>query len=461
MRKLEILLPIVLGVSLSWPAPCPLAVELLPALAVVVAVAHLLLEGYRWQMIPLYALAVGLAVTAWVGAGRSWEMTTAASLAALGALVVAAALPVLLPVPRIPAPRGPHRVGTRTFELVDESRRERYSGKDEPRRIRIQAWFPSRVRPADRRAPWLPNAVTTARAFAVSQGLPRFFLDHVALTRPPAFMDADIDRSAGRLPVLLFSHGWEGFAAQNTAQALHLASHGYVVVAVEHAYGAIVSVFSDGTVARCDPRILSLDMPRDELEASGRSVLEQWTGDLGFALDFLGSQHAAADSPFAGSLDMDRVGAFGHSNGGGAAIQFAGTDARCRAVFGEDPFLRSVSLEVRERGVAHPSFFMFSQEWADEPESRNNELLDEFLSRTSCSLGVVSVRGTRHYDFSDLPLVSPLARVLGLKGPINGRRVVSIVNEYLLGFFDMTLKGTRSTLVDDAGRYPEVRPMRA
>ena len=46
-------------------------------------------------------------------------------------------------------------------------------------------------------------------------------------------------------PVLIFSHGYEiGFFAQNTVQMEELASHGYVVFSVGHAYES--SIVFDG-----------------------------------------------------------------------------------------------------------------------------------------------------------------------------------------------------------------------
>ncbi len=73
-------------------------------------------------------------------------------------------------------------------------------------------------------------------------------------------------------------------------------------------------------------------------------------------------------------------------------------------------------------------------------------------------MGAVFIEGTAHYDFSDLPLLSPLAPVLGLKGPINGKRVTTIVDDYLLSFFDMTLKGDESNLFDTTYiKYKEVQ----
>jgi hypothetical protein len=105
-----------------------------------------------------------------------------------------------------------------------------------------------------------------------------------------------------------------------------------------------------------------------------------------------------------------------------------------------DPFMRPVSYEVLDDGIRQPAFFMFSQRWADDVDSRNNELFRRFIPQVSESLGVISIDGTAHYDFSDLPLLSPLTPQLGLKGPINGRRVTTIIDDYLLSFFEMTLR---------------------
>jgi hypothetical protein len=74
------------------------------------------------------------------------------------------------------------------------------------------------------------------------------------------------------------------------------------------------------------------------------------------------------------------------------------------------------------------------------------------------SFGVISIDGTTHYDFSDLPLLSPLAPRLGLKGPINGKYVNALINDYLLSFFDMTLRNKAVNLFDGQNRkYIEVK----
>jgi hypothetical protein len=121
-----------------------------------------------------------------------------------------------------------------------------------------------------------------------------------------------------------------------------------------------------------------------------------------------------------------------------------------------DPFMRPVSLQVLESGVPQPAFFMFSQRWADDANSRNNMLFHNFVLNVPETVGVISIDGTAHYDFSDLPLLSPLAPRLGLKGPINGKRVTAIINDYLLSFFDGTLQGRPMSLFEEQ-KYNEVR----
>ncbi|KPV48706.1 hypothetical protein SE17_36620, partial [Kouleothrix aurantiaca] len=69
----------------------------------------------------------------------------------------------------------------------------------------------------------------------------------------------------------------------------------------------------------------------------------------------------------------------------------------------------------------------------------------------------MTIRGTKHYDFTMLPLLSPLAPALGLKGPLNGERTIQIITSYLLAFFDHHLKAMPAPLLDGPStEYPEV-----
>ena len=454
MRPLELVIPLLLAIYLIAPTPRPFIIRILPAGALLLTLIHFFIEGYRWQMLPIYVLTLILTAITFY----SLDVKPLASYMTFFLLAISTALPILLPVPSIPTPSGPYQVGTRIYELTDPARKEIYSGKDETRRFMIQIWYPSEITPSDKQAPWMANAKIFAPAIATYIHMPSFFLDHLALVKIPAYKESKVAPSDKPYPVVLFSHGWNGFNAQNTSQALELASHGYIVIGIQHTYGAVITVFNDGTVAKNNPSALPAGTPTEEYETAAHILSDQWAGDMGFTLEFMQLQNKDPDSPFNNLIDLGLVGVYGHSTGGGAAIEFCGTDTRCKSLLGMDPFMRPVSYEVIDSGASQPSFFMFSQQWKDDVDSRNNELFHKFYPNVQIPFGVISIDGTSHYDFADLPLLSPLAPQLGLKGPINGKRVTTIINDYLLSFFDMTLKGETTDLFEgQSEKYMEVK----
>jgi len=467
MQLFEILIPISLAVNILWPLISgkenPRLINLLPVLAGVLIVVHLNVEGYRWQMIPLYVLT-GILLVITVpelvkpasGEFDRWSSASAGMIGIFILLLLATALPAALPIPVLPQPSGQFQVGTRTVVLIDESRAELYSEEDGPRKFMIQIWYPAVAGPQDRHAPWVSNATVYGHAISKYLGMAPFFLDHLKSVTTPAWQDAPVAAAEGGFPVILFSHGWNGFAAQNTEQALELASRGYVVVAVQHTYGAVVTVFPDGEIEYNNPEALPEGEPEPGYTEAARKLGEQWAQDIGYALDFMESQNQDATSPFFSSMDFSKVGVYGHSTGGGAAIQFCGMDERCTALLGMDPFMPPVSKDIIENGLSQTAFFMFSQDWFDETDSKNNRLFKQFYENFDDSTHVIAIRGTRHYDYSDLPMLSPVAQYLGLKGPINAKVVTEIINTYLTFFFNQELKGYPTDLFTGGTTYSDV-----
>src|SRR5262245_34680596 len=184
MRLLEIGIPLLLAIYLLFPGPRPFMIRLLPGGALFLTLIHFAIEGYRWQMVPVYLLTLVIGL---ISSNKPWDISPIASYLTLILLAVSTALPILLPVPTIPSPSGPYQVGTRIYELKDPARKEIYSGKDEARRFMIQVWYPSEVNSSDHRAPWMARADIFAPAIATYIDMPSFFLDHLALVKMPAY----------------------------------------------------------------------------------------------------------------------------------------------------------------------------------------------------------------------------------------------------------------------------------
>lgn len=466
VRTLETLLPAVLAVWVAWPLltgggrrPLGHSVALIGA---AVAVVHLFLEGFRWQMVPLYAFAGIAAVLAiWETIDPPAESTpprgksSAGFVAAgLGALLLSTALPWALPVPVLPDPPGEYAIGVATFGLTDTDRAEAYGpSPGQPREIVLRVWYPADPPDGSEPAPWADSLDVVGPALARQLGFPGFFFDHVEYTETHAVAGAPAASVDGGFPVVLYSHGWTGAAGLAIDQLEALASRGYVVAAPDHTFGAFATAFPDGRVIEVDRNALPEEdevLPEVYDEAA-RRLVATYAADLSFVIDAL----PELDGPFHGQLDLERVGVFGHSTGGGAAALWCAGDDRCDAVLGFDPWVEPVPGEVIADGLNRPFLFFRSEEWTDYD---NDAALRDFFEAGEAPGYWMSVDGSNHKDFVISTYVSPIASWIGLKGPIDGEQMADIVEAYLSGFFDRFLKDSASgILLGPPERFPEVR----
>ena len=65
------------------------------------------------------------------------------------------------------------------------------------------------------------------------------------------------------------------------------------------------------------------------------------------------------------------------------------------------------------------------------------------------------VAGSEHVDFLDASYVFPILKTLGLAGEIDKDRMVRIVNDTQLAFFNQYLKGSPETLDDVISSFGE------
>jgi hypothetical protein len=117
------LVPLIVGPAV-WPLRRPGWLRVLAWTAVTLALLHLAVEGYRWQMVPAYALVVS---SCFFARGRHGEVSqdsgprTAVRLghAALGMVAWAVALFLGFgnPIFHYPSPTGPYPVGTTPLYL--------------------------------------------------------------------------------------------------------------------------------------------------------------------------------------------------------------------------------------------------------------------------------------------------------------------------------------------------------
>jgi dienelactone hydrolase len=242
-----------------------------------------------------------------------------------------------------PKPSGPYAVGTVSRLLTDPSRTNR---NNIPTNSSFMAtfWYP-----AEAKAGVMPEAYVESNAtlYAYSNernpGIVSQFVSHAVPELPLATNQAIY-------PVLIYSHGG-GFRRQNTDKALELASHGYVVVAMDHEW-TTASVFPSGQI------IYGAGFCSNSKECF-QPALDSAITDFRFVLDQLAALNPA--DALSGRLDLERVGAFGFSAGGVPVAEFGRVDARCKAVALLDPgWLLEAPADLNELGLQKPFLSMNS-----------------------------------------------------------------------------------------------------
>jgi predicted dienelactone hydrolase len=378
---------------------------------------------------------------------KPWGTAVPAILLAGLSLILGWALPVPAPYPTT----GPYQVGTVVFPLVDEAREELYgTDPDAKREIMVQVWYPASPTEDNAHAFFMPDIQYAGPALAEWIEIPSFALNHIRYARANAYADAPVLTANGRFPVLVFSHGWSGFREQNVYQVEELASHGYVVVGISHTYGAVLTVFPDGRQMPRNDDALPDGVSEEEYDLASNQLVRQWAADIGFVLDEIERrEQIGEDWLLSGRLDFDTVGIFGHSTGGGAAAEFCGTDSRCGAALMMDLWVEPVSQSVVETGLSQPYLMLHSAAWADPAEPRENFIqLGELIAASSGEVVEITISGTEHHDFTSLPLLTPLASAIGLKGPIDGDTGLALINYYTVAFFDQYLRGVDQGLLE-------------
>ncbi len=457
MRLFEILLLIALLVLLLWllvSRKRPSWLLALPGLATLLAALHFAFEGYRWQMVPAYGLTAVFFLLALRWRDPNFQPPRLAPLGGLLGLLlwlVTGALAVAMPVPTLPEATGPYAVGTFTTYLVDESRPENYTeDPNDNRELVAQVWYPAANQDGEP-ASYLPDLDIAGPAIAEQFGLPAFLVSHVNLTELDIWQDVPAADDGEPFPVIVFSHGLTGIRMQNTAMVRELVSHGYVVIAPEHSYANAITIFPDGRIFLYDP---SRIFPSGESNApEAKPLVQTWANDIGFLLDTMAGWHEEEGHVLHGSLNLDAVGVFGHSTGGGATVQFCLQDSRCKAGVGLDSWVLPVNDTVLESGPSQPFMFISTPRWLGPENQARGQAIFQNLTADGYEL---TLADTQHYDFTDIVLLSPLTPQLGLSGNINSAYSITIQNEYLLAFFEQYVRERPSTLLTQPSSYPEL-----
>jgi predicted dienelactone hydrolase len=345
----------------------------------------------------------------------------------------------------LPSPTGPSSIGRVGFHWRDDSRSEVLSPRaTDKREIGVWFWYPAKSSAENEKAPYVDQL--DARAQSLSS-------DEVSLARSVqthSVTNAALVSSPTRLPVLIFSPGAGSLPALYTSFIEDLASHGYVVVALDHPYDDVAVPLLDGRVVK---EAKKPDNGEELLRYLRERVVVR-SQDVRFVLDELSRlQQGEFDSPFKGRLDLAHVGVFGHSAGGLTAAEACMNDQRIRACANLDGVVNAqpAYVDTQGRGPSQPFLFvekpqaMIVGEKTEEARQRLNVL----RRRGSAVLASVrrgrsyriTVEGATHTTFSDEEIISD-------PNAARPRQLLDFIRTYLRTFFDEALNENDSPLLN-------------
>jgi dienelactone hydrolase len=360
----------------------------------------------------------------------------------------------------LPTPTGKYPIGRVEYDWVDSARTDSLAlTPGVKRELTVWIWYPADSAEDQRhpRVKYLPKRWVTAQNNLEGVLMSKFLTRDLSRVHPHAIQNAGVSPVQARYPVVLFKPGIGALATDYTTLCEDLASHGYIVVASDSPYSTFVVVFNDGRVVARTPAGNPSELGgSEEARRLAENLIPVWSGDLKFELDKLEQMDKSDPTNiFAGRLNLNEVGVFGHSFGGATAAQFCHDEPRCLAGIDVDgqPF-----GDVMQTGLTKPFLFLLSDH-AGEPQSE--EILGHIHTIGSGLTNwpnQITIRGTRHFNFSDMALLKEHFISKLMLGSLDRRRALSITADYVRAFFDTHLRSSSDELMKGpSNRYPETK----
>ncbi len=397
---------------------------------------------YGWQLIPLYFVTFMLFALSYKTPKKKLYRVFIISLSSF-LLLFSIALLYAFPISVIPKPRGSYEIGLRTFIIKDLDRLELYTDDiNDTREFVINMWYPAGDISNLDQALWI-NHDGVYIGLAKSMGLPQIALSQITKVKAHAYIDAPINQTQDKYPVVIISHGWGGFMNLHTDLAEELASLGYIVISIDHTYGSVSTALSDQTVYQNMDALPNRE-DSDFLDDANQLVYT-YAGDISKTLDYLEAENELSSNAFfKGKLDLDAIGLLGHSTGGGADVAVALNDDRIKALIGLDAWVEPILSNEVDKGLSMPSIFLRSETWEEGPN--NNNLYQLIQQSTNASL--YQIDHTTHSDFSMAYMFSPLMHIIGFTGSLDTDYLVDMQKDIIVKFFDEYLKGEINETID-------------
>ena len=317
---------------------------------------------------------------------------------------------------------GQYESKTANYTWTDKSRQETLSENQETRNVTVEFYYPSQYK------------------------------DGTELAAEETF------------PLIVFSHGAFGFIKSNYSLYQELASNGYIVCSISHTYHAFFTEETNGSM-----KLVNTKFMQEALDATNglygneeqKQLEDKWmsvrTGDINFILDTIEQmlKENSADPAFE-HMNIDSIGLIGHSLGGASSVQIARERDNIGAVIvldgthiGERIGIENGEWVYNEEPLNVPVLDMRAEDLSSAIQHSDNEYVNNHTLQIAMAGQAVTILGTSHMNFTDLPMFSPfLAKLLGT-GTCDPNKCTEQIDSITLQWFNYYIKGYTELDIQD------------
>lgn len=333
----------------------------------------------------------------------------------------------------LPSPSGSYTVGRMIFRWVDASRPEVLTeDPNDTREVVTMIWYPAQTGTGVK-ADYFPALSSVSDALMKSGEVEWWQVLGLRFIRSESPLNASPIKDQNPFPVVILSPGNGTNIEFYSSLASEIASHGYIVVGINHPYDVSAVELSNGDIAAYDKDQWMLEAEAHQAYIKDRIKVR--TADLLFALEQLEALNTSGR--FAGTMDLDSVAVAGHSLGGIGASEACKADIRFKACLNYDGLQKGGPFSMEDTAIPPKQPFMF----ITKESQLHPRVLERFESMPE-SYWVV-VHGASHQSFTDGPLLQPSL----LPGSNQADHLMDLVQGYSLAFLDHTLKGQLSKIL--------------
>jgi dienelactone hydrolase len=338
-----------------------------------------------------------------------------------------------------PTPSGQWQVGTSNFIWNLPS----HSG------IIAKIWYPSSIK-QHIRSPYIDDLDRTLSAMTAGLSplskliLNRFYLGRI---QAPAEMNATLAQSQDGFPTILLSPGFGSVNFLNTFYALEFASHGFIVIGVNHPGLSSGTLLVDGSQVPFN-QVDFNDVDRADTFLA--EIATQKANNLSAVLDELFHLNRVTDSWLYQKIDPTKIFAAGHSTGGSASFWACKTDSRIAKSINLDGFLYTDEIDIASMEKEFLLILSNRDKYAPQRNKPQNVFdvlmakdkmrIDRFASHANVLKYLLE--SANHFSFMDLPfIVNPVfSKRVGLFGEGDGRDLLLQTSATTINFLTRKIK---------------------